>query len=101
AGGEGGAGACGELDPAPQPLTPMRPASPPLAMRQRATATVVLSALISETGDVIEVKVLKGDPRFGFNDAAVRAMRTTRFSAPVKDGKHVRTWRPQSFLFNP
>ena len=90
-----------ELDTVPQPLTQIRAAYPPLAMRQRIQATVVVSALISESGDVVEVKILKGEPRFGFNDAAVRAMRGARFSAPVKDGKHVRTWRPQTFVFNP
>ena len=90
-----------ELDTVPQPLTPIRAAYPPLAMRQRVTTTVIVSTLISESGEVVEVKVLKGDPRFGFNDAAIRAIRTIRFSAPVKDGKHVRTWRPQTFVFNP
>ena len=59
----------------------------------------MVSALISETGEVLEVKVLKGDSRFGFNESAVRAMRSTRFSPAIKDGKRVRTWRPQTFTF--
>jgi TonB family protein len=89
------------LDSAPQPLSPMRAEYPRLAMQQRAKATVVVSALVSERGDVLDVKVLKGDVRFGFNEAAVRAMRAAKLSAPMKDGKHVRTWRPQTFVFNP
>ena len=90
-----------ELDSAPQPLSPMRAEYPRLAMQQKAKATVVVSALVSERGDVLEVKILKGDVRFGFNEAAVRAMRGAKLSAPMKDGKHVRTWRPQTFVFNP
>lgn len=91
----------GDLDTAPQPLNAIKPDYPRLAMQQKAKASVIVSALISENGDVLEVKVLKGDERFGFNDAAIRAMRAARFSPPVKDGKHVRTWRPQTFVFNP
>ena len=88
-----------ELDKLPEPLSVIRPFYPPLAARQKAQATIMLSALISETGEVTEVKILRGDPRFGFNDAAVRAMRAVRFTPAVKDGKHVRTWRPQSITF--
>ena len=88
-----------ELDTAPQPAAPIRPEYPRLAMQQRATGTVVVSALISETGNVIEVKILKGDPRYGFNEAAVRAMRAAHFSPAIKDGKRVKTWRPQMITF--
>lgn len=89
-----------QLDSAPQPLSPIRADYPRLAMQQRVRSTVILSALISETGSVLEVKILRGDPRFGFNDAAMRAMKSARFTPPIKDGKHVRTWRPQTFAFS-
>jgi TonB family protein len=88
-----------DLDRIPQPLSKIQPYYPPLAAQQHAKATVIISALISETGEVTEVKVLRGDPRFGFNDAAVRAMRAVRFTPPMKDGKRVKTWRPQSIDF--
>jgi len=88
-----------ELDKVPQPLSEIHPAYPPLALRQHAEATVILSTLISENGDVVEVKILKGDPRFGFNEAASRAMRSIKFTPPIKDGKRVKTWRPQSISF--
>ena len=87
------------LDAAPQTLSAARPVYPPLALRARASATVLVSALIDETGRVSDVKVLRGDPRFGFNEEAVRAMRLARFSAPMKDGKRVKTWRPQQISF--
>jgi TonB family protein len=88
-----------ELDKVPQPLSTPRPNYPPLAAQQHAEATIILSTLISENGDVTDVKVLKGDARFGFNDSAIRAMRAVRFTPPMKDGKRVRTWRPQSITF--
>ena len=89
-----------QLDSTPQPLSPIHADYPRLARQQRAQTTVIVSALISETGSVIDVKILRGDPRFGFNDAATRAMKSARFTAPMKDGKHVRTWRPQTFAFS-
>lgn len=88
-----------DLDSAPRPLTPPRPIYPAMAMRQHIQATIFVTALVSENGDVIDVKVLQGDPRFGLNDAAVRAMRVTKFSVPMKDGKRVRTWFPQTINF--
>lgn len=88
-----------ELDKIPEPLSVIHPFYPPLAAQQHAQATIILSALISETGDVTDVKILRGDPRFGFNEAATRAMRAVRFTPPMKDGKHVKTWRPQSIAF--
>jgi TonB family protein len=88
-----------DLDSAPRPLAPPRPIYPAMAMRQRIQATIFVTALVSENGDVIDVKVLQGDPRFGLNDAAVRAMRITKFTVPMKDGKRVRTWFPQTINF--
>jgi len=88
-----------ELDKLPQPLSEIRPYYPPLAAQQRAEANVIISALINENGDVIDVKILRGDPRYGFNDAATRAMRAVHFTPPMKDGKRVKTWRPQSISF--
>ena len=77
----------------------VKPIYPPMAMRQKVAATIVLTVLVSETGDVLDVRVLRGEPRFGLNDAAIRAMKATRFSSPMKDGKRVRTWFPQSIEF--
>jgi TonB family protein len=88
-----------ELDKVPQLLSTPRPNYPPLAAQQHAEATIILSTLISENGDVTDVKVLRGDARFGFNDSAIRAMRAVRFTPPMKDGKRVKTWRPQSITF--
>src|SRR5436190_390383 len=91
----------GSLDSIPRPLRPIAPVYPTIARQQRIAATIILTAFISETGTVTDVHVLRGDPRFGLNDSAVRAMRGTRFSPPQKDGKHVKTWLPQTIEFKP
>ena len=88
-----------ELDEPPVLTVQPRVLYPPLAMRQRIEASVILTALISENGDVIDVNILRGDPRLGFNDAAVRAMRTAKFRPAMKDGKRVKTWLPQPINF--
>jgi protein TonB len=72
-----------------------------MAQRQRVKATVLVTALISEAGDVIDVKILRGDKRFGFEEAALKAVRATKFSPGVKDGKHVKTWYPIPVKFEP
>jgi TonB family protein len=87
------------LDSPVNPLSSIRPSYPPLAMRNKAESTIILTALIDEDGNVVDVKVLKGDDRYGLNDAAIRAIRTTHFSAPVKAGHRVKTWRPQTIVF--
>ena len=58
-----------------------------------------VTALVSENGDVVDVNVLRGDTRFGFNEAAIRAMRSVKFTSPVKSGKRVKTWYPQTINF--
>ncbi len=87
------------LDTPPKVTRPSLPQYPPMAVRQRAEATILVTALVSENGDVIDVKVLRGDQRFGFIDAALRAVRATKFSAPIKDGKRVKTWYPLPVTF--
>jgi len=91
----------GSLDVMPRPVRPIRPVYPPLAARQKIRATIILSAFIDESGSVGEVRVLRGDSRFGLNDAAVRALRSAKFTSPMKEGKRVRTWFPQTIEFVP
>jgi TonB family protein len=91
----------GSLDAVPRPVRPIKPVYPLMAARQKISATIFLTVLVSETGEVQDVRILRGEPRFGLNDAAERAMRSTRFSSPMKDGKRVKTWFPQTIDFKP
>lgn len=91
----------GELDEVPTAIREPRPSYPPIAARQKMEATVMASILVSETGEVVEVKILRGEPRFGFNDSAIRAFRAARYTPPMKDGKRVKTWIAQMIQFKP
>jgi TonB family protein len=88
-----------DLDTAPHVVRATVPAYPAMALRQHAEATILVTALVNESGDVIDVKVLRGDKRFGFEDSAIRAVRSTKFSAPVKDGKRVKSWFAVPIVF--
>ncbi|HYM62719.1 MAG TPA: TonB family protein [Thermoanaerobaculia bacterium] len=90
-----------DVDQVPRPQTPIKPIYPPLAARQRVEGSVIVSALVSETGAVIDVRVLRGVGRLGLDEAAVRAMKGARFTPAIKDGKRVRTWLPQTIIFKP
>lgn len=88
-----------DLDTVPKAVTAIRPQYPPLAVRQRIEGTVLLTALVSETGEVLDVRVLRGVNKFGLDEAAVRALKQTRFTPGMKDGKRVKVWYPQSVQF--
>ncbi|HVE70605.1 MAG TPA: TonB family protein [Thermoanaerobaculia bacterium] len=98
---EGDVVAYADLDVQPRPTRPITPMYPPIARQQKIAATIVVTALISERGEVTDVKLLRGVNRFGMDEAALRAMRSARFSAPMKDGKRVKTWFPQTIEFKP
>jgi TonB family protein len=88
-----------ELDEVPRATRSARPVYPPLAAKQRVEGVVIVSALVSEHGEVLDVKVLRGVGRLGIDEAAVRAMRDAHFTPGTKDGKHVKTWMPQTIVF--
>jgi TonB family protein len=66
------------LDPGPRPLGDIEPEYPESANLQEGT--VVLRLLISETGIVDDVAVVRADPKGVFDDAALEAFRKARFS---------------------
>jgi TonB family protein len=89
-----------EVDQPPRFLRRVEPDYPPLASRQRAEATIFLSVLVSETGSVLDVRVLRGDQRrMGFEEAAEAAIRKSTFHPAIKDGRRVRTWMPIPIMF--
>jgi TonB family protein len=66
---------------------------PTLARQQRVQGTVVTSVLVSETGAVLEVRILRGVNRpVGLNEAAEQTMRRSQFAPATKDGVRVRSW---------
>jgi protein TonB len=64
-----------------------------MARMQKVEGTVITSVLVSETGAVLEVRVLRGVTRaVGLNEAAQQAMRRSTFAPGTKDGVRVKAW---------
>lgn len=82
-----------ELDTKPTFARRARTEYPAIARRQKIEETILVSVLISETGEVLDTKIVKGEGRrLGFDEAAVRALQGSTFHPGIKDGKRVRTW---------
>jgi len=64
---------------------------PPMARIQRVQGSVTISALISETGRVLETKIINGAP-MGLNEAADQSIRRSTFAPGEKDGVRVKSW---------
>jgi protein TonB len=65
---------------------------PPMARAQRVEGIVITSVLVSHTGDVLDVRVIRGvSSPTGLNEAAVQAMRRSTFAPAMKDGVRVRS----------
>ncbi len=71
-----------------------RPVSyPPAAQRFQRTGTVQVEALVDEKGRVAEARVRESStPGLGFEDAALRQVRTRRYEPGTKNGVPVRVW---------
>jgi TonB family protein len=77
----------------PEMVTRVQPVYPPVAKTMKVQGTVILSILVSETGNVSEVRVLRPvGGSAGLNEAAVAAARKWKFKPAVKQGKRVKVW---------
>ena len=66
-------------DDPPVPKTPIKPEYPEIAQEAGIEGTVYVQAFIDKKGRVKEVSVIKGIPNTGLNEAAMEAIRKTRF----------------------
>jgi TonB family protein len=65
---------------------------PPVAKVQRQEGSVICNVLVSETGQVLEVRILRGVRGAGLNEAAEQTMRRSTFQPATKDGVRVKSW---------
>lgn len=73
-------------------ITRQAPATyPPFARAQRMQGSVTISVLVSETGRVLETRILKG-AQMGLNEAADQSIRRSTFAPGEKDGVAVKSW---------
>ncbi len=79
------------------------PVYPEMAKRSNVQGTVKLSILISETGSVIEMRILS--PTGGkidlLNDAAKSAVTRCKYQPAIKNGKRVKVWTNVDIPFVP
>lgn len=88
------------VDVAPQVLRKVDPNYPPVAFRMGIDGTVVIKVLISETGDVVNTEILKMTERpFGFEKAALEALKKWKFQPARKHGVNVKVWKPLEIQF--
>lgn len=75
----------------PELVSQYRPGYPPIARAQKVQGVVIVSALVSETGRVLQTTILRGIPQL--NDAALEAVRRSTFRPATKDGVRVKSYK--------
>jgi len=79
-------------DDPPVPLTPIRPKYPEIAQEAGIEGTVFIQAFIDKKGRVIETTIVKGIPNTGLDEAAIEAIRKTRFRPAKQRERAVGVW---------
>jgi TonB family protein len=71
----------------------------PRARAHQVEGTAILKAVLSSTGEVTDITVVKGLPD-GLTDACVESMRQIKFVPAVKDGRPVSQYVQVEYNFN-
>ena len=84
------AGIGGVTNPELIPSSKTQPRYPEIARKAKVQGTVILQAIIHKNGTVGNVTVLKSPgPKFGFDEAAMAAVRQWRYKPGLQNGKPV------------
>ena len=79
-------------DDPPKPIIPIRPIYPEIAQEAGIEGVVVVQAFIDKKGRVKETIILKGIPNTGLDEAAMDAIRKTRFRPARQRERAVGVW---------
>ena len=79
-------------DDPPVAMSPIRPVYPEIAQEAGIEGVVVVQAFIDEKGRVKETLILKGVPNTGLDEAAMAAIRKTRFRPAKQRERAVGVW---------
>jgi TonB family protein len=64
-----------------------------MARRMKVEGTVIMSLLVDEKGQVLDVRLESGvTQNVGINEAALAAARSAKFRPATKDGVRVKMW---------
>ncbi|MCB1559659.1 MAG: energy transducer TonB [Xanthomonadales bacterium] len=88
------------VDQPPRPIQQSPMQYPPRAKAQGVTGYVLLSLLISPTGQVEQVKVLEAQPAGVFDEVAAAGVKTWKFEPAMYKGEQVRVWARQKVRFD-
>ena len=79
-------------DDPPVAMSPIRPKYPEIAQEAGIEGVVVVQAFIDEKGRVKETLILKGVPNTGLDEAAMEAIRKTKFRPAKQRERSVGVW---------
>ena len=79
-------------DDPPVAMTPIRPVYPEIAQEAGIEGVIVVQAFIDDKGRVKETQILKGVPNTGLDEAAMDAIRKTRFRPAKQRERAVGVW---------
>lgn len=88
-----------QVDERPIALSKLQPNYPFRARRRGIEGEVLLSFVITEKGDVQQIKVLNSKPKGTFDEQAKQAVRVWKFKPAKKDGHAVSVIRKQLIKF--
>jgi protein TonB len=84
----------------PTILKIVKPVYPPVALQARIGGLVILRVLVSETGQVLEIEVVRGG-QGGLTESAASAVRKWTFTPARKGDTPVRAWTTVPIPFEP
>ena len=79
-------------DDPPVAMSPIRPIYPEIAQEAGIEGVVIVQAFIDEKGRVKETLILKGVPNTGLDEAAMEAIKKTRFKPAKQRERSVGVW---------
>lgn len=88
------------VDSPPRPVQQTAMEYPARARAQGLEGYVILSLLISASGEIEKVEVLEATPSGVFEDAALTGIRSWRFEPAQYQGRSVRVWARQRIRFD-
>jgi len=88
-----------EVDTKARLISKPEPTYTEKARRKETVGGVILKAVFSATGQVTNIRVVKGLPN-GLTERAIEAARRIRFIPAMKDGKPVSMWMQLEYYFN-
>jgi protein TonB len=90
-----------EVDIRAEPMNDVQLVFPRLAYQNRTKGLVLLRILINERGAIDDLAVVESHPKGIFEEAALSATRTVKFSPAIRNGRIVKSQKTIEVAFDP